>query len=89
MASFTAQRAEAVTFRTVFVAMTDEVHLRSSCLSVHKRGFKGNRRNCVGVDRDDPSLVDSLKCTNTPLVDAKGGDVDPSKETVEHAWLQG
>ena len=81
MASFTTQRAEVDPFRAVFVATTDAVRLRSSCLSVHKRRFKGNRRNRVDVDRDDSRLIDSLKCTNTPLVDAKGGDVDTSKES--------
>ena len=58
-------------FWTVFDLAADALDLRSSNLSLDKRREQNHGADCIEVNWNDPSLVDSPKCTDTSLVDAQ------------------
>ena len=81
VARFTTQRAKVDPFLATFVPTADAVRLWPSGLSLDNGRFKRDRGNGQDVDRDDSKLVDSPKCTDAPLVDAEGLDINTSLES--------
>ena len=89
VAGFPTRRAIVDLLRTVFIATADALHFWPSNLALDKRRFNGNQGDRFHVDWNDPKLVDSAKCTDTPLVIQSEGMTTPARRAAAQACLHG